>query len=85
MENRTNLAGLAYRGNGFFAYQDESNPRMSDLDVARLVGKSVGKRVTHISSSPCLGHRMHVLQYSHLYKKDMEREASKLAHKFNDR
>ena len=75
MDNRKLISGLAYRGNGFFTYTDSSEDRMSELDVARKVGKSLGKRVKHICSTPYPGHIMHVLQYEHLFIKDEEREA----------
>ena len=81
---KKNIKGLQYRGNGFFLYTDESNPRLSDLDVAKKIGKALGKRVRHITSSPQLLFRAHVLQYEHLYEKDMERETKRLTEKYNN-
>ena len=71
--NDQSLEGLEYRGNGFFIYDDSSNPRLENLDVARKIGKHLSKRVTYISKSGYIGYTRHVLQYSHLNQKDAER------------
>jgi hypothetical protein len=68
---------LDYRGNGFFLYTDDQKPRMTDVDVARKVGGHLPKRVTHISSNHYEDKTLHVLQYSHLHKKDQERSSRK--------
>jgi len=83
MSKKTKIPGLSYRGNGFFLYTDTSTTRLTDNDVVQKIEKGLGKSVQHISSTAQVGARVHVLQYSHLYQKDMEREAKKLANKFN--
>jgi hypothetical protein len=79
------LAGLTFRGEGFFTFDDISNPRMSNIEIAIKVGTHLGKRVQHISRNSYVGHTRHVLQYSYLYNKDMHRKISKLKDKFNSR
>jgi hypothetical protein len=83
----SNLDNLSYRGNGFFVYDDNSNPRMNDIDIAKKVGKHLSKRVTHIAHSPYVGYIRHILQYSHLFQKDQNRlidqKKQLLADKFN--
>lgn len=82
MKKANGLPGLTYCGNGFFRYEDTNNPRLSGLDVAKRVGKFLEKRVEHIDSNSYQGKVIHVLQFSHLYKKDLERDIYKLKQKF---
>lgn len=83
MKKASDLKGLSYRGIGYLLYSDTSLPRLTELEVAQKVGRHLGKRVVHICSTPHLGRKDHMLQYEHLYNKDVKRQAKKLAHKFN--
>jgi len=85
MKKANELKGLSYRGSGYLLYNDESSPRLSNLDVAKRVGGHLGKRVEHIGRTPHIGFHSHTLQYTHLYNKDVERSAKKLANKFNNK
>jgi len=83
MKKASDLSGLSYQGIGFLLYRDESDPRLTEAEVLKKVGRHLGRRIVQICSTSHLGHRDTLLQYEHLYNKDVKRSAKRLANKFN--
>jgi hypothetical protein len=83
MNKASDLKGLQYQGIGYLLYRDEATPRLTKDEILRKVGRHLGKRVVHICTTSHKGHRDTVLQYEHLFNKDVKRATKKLETKYN--
>lgn len=83
MKKASGLKGLSYQGIGYLLYRDESSPRLTEDEIIEKVAIHLERSVVFICSTSHLGYKDSVLQYEHLYDKDVRRSVRKLANKFN--